>query len=55
MGDVKDQIMSLFKTWNYSKLKRVKSLYESRKKPSKLRIQKQSEEENIIKNTKESF
>lgn len=33
----------------------VKTVYGSGKKPSKLRIQKQSEEENIIKNIKNLF
>ena len=40
MGGVKDQIVSLFKPWDYSKPKRVKNVYKSGKKPSKLRIQK---------------
>ena len=47
--------MSPFKTKDYSKPKRVKTLNGSGKKPSKLRIQKQSEEENIIKNIRNTF
>ena len=50
MGGVKDQIMSLFKTKDYSRPKRVKNVYGGGKKPSEIQkqIQKQSEE-NIIK------
>ena len=55
MVGVKDQVMSLFKTWDYSKSKRVKTFYRSKKKPNKLRIQKQSEEEIIIKNIRNLF
>lgn len=55
MGYVKNYSMSLFKTQDYSKPKHVKTAYGSGKKPSKLRIQKQSEEENIIKNIKNLF
>ena len=40
VSGVKDKIMSLFKPWDYSKPKRVKNVYKSGKKPSKLRIQK---------------
>ena len=47
--------MSPFKTKDYSKPKRVKILNGSGQKPSKLRIQKQSEEENIIKNIRNTF
>ena len=43
MEGVKDQIMSLFKTKDYSK-----TIYGGGKKPSKSKIQKQSEE-NVIK------
>ena len=43
MGGIKDQIMSLFKTKDYSKPKSVKTLYGGGKKPSKLKVQKQSE------------
>ena len=49
MGGVKDQIMSLFKTKNCSQPKCVKIVCRGRKKPSKSKIQKQSED-NIIKN-----
>ena len=55
MVGVKDQVMSLFKTWDYSKSKRVKTFYRSKKKPNKLRIQKQSEEEIIIKKIRNLF
>ena len=55
MGGVKNYSMSLFKTQDYSKPKHVKTAYGSGKKPSKLRIQKQSEEENIVKNIKNLF
>ena len=53
MDGVKDQITSIFNTKDCSQPKRVKTVYGGRKKPSKLKIQKQSED-NIIKN-KESF
>ena len=54
MGVVNDQIMSLFKTKNYSESKRVKTVYGGTKKPSKFKIQKQSEE-NIIKSIRNLF
>ena len=38
-GGVKDQIMSLSKTNEYSQPKRVKNVYGGRKKPKKLKIQ----------------
>ena len=38
-GGVKDQIMSLPKTNEYSQPKRVKNVYGGRKKPRKLKIQ----------------
>ena len=47
MGGVKDHIMSLFKNKDYSQLKCVKIMYGGGKKPSKLKIQNQSED-NII-------
>ena len=46
--------MGLFKTKNYSQLKRVKTVHGARKKQRKLRIQKQSED-NIIKNIRNLF
>ena len=55
MGSVKNQIMSLFKTKDYSKPKLVKTVYRSGKKPSTLKIQKESEEENIIKSIRILF
>ena len=57
MGGVKNQIMNLFKTKDYSKPKRVKTVYRSGKKPrpSTLKIQKESEEENIIKSIRILF
>ena len=54
MGGVEDQIMSLFKTKDYNKPERVKSKYGGGNKPSKLKIQKQSEE-NIIKSIRNLF
>ena len=54
MSDVKDQIMSLFKTKDYIEAKLVKTVYGGGKKPSKLKIQKQSED-NIIKNIRNLF
>ena len=55
MGSVKNQIMSLFKTKDYSKPKLVKTVYRSGKKSSTLKIQKESEEENIIKSIRILF
>ena len=55
MGGVEDQIMSLFKACDYGKPKRVKTMCGSGKKPSKSKIKKQSEEENIIKNKRNLF
>ena len=55
MGGFKGKIMSLFKTQAYSKPKRAKTVYRSRKKPSKLITQKQPEEENITKNIRNLF
>ena len=52
---VKEPILSLFITKDYSKPKRVKTVYGSGKKLRKLKIQKQSEEENIIKNSMNLF
>ena len=46
--------MSLFKAKDYGKLKGVKSVYGGGKKPSKLKIQKQSEK-NIIKSIRKLF
>ena len=54
MVGVKDQIMSIFKTKDYSQPKRVKTVYRGRKKPRKLKVQKQFED-NVIKTHKESF
>ena len=51
MDNVKDQIMSVFKTsptTGYSKPKHTKTVYGGGKKSSKLKIQKESED-NIIK------
>ena len=51
VDNVKDQIMSLFKTsptTGYSKPKHTKTVYGGGKKSSKLKIQKESED-NIIK------
>ena len=47
--------MSLFKTKDYSKPKLVKTVYRSGKKPSTLKIQKESEEENIIRSIRILF
>ena len=47
---VKDQVVSFFKTQNYSKPKHVKTVSRNGKKPNKLRIKKQYEKGNIIKN-----
>ena len=47
-------LVTLFKIWDYSKRKRV-IVYGSGKKQSKLRLQKQSEEENIVKNKRNLF
>ena len=44
MGGVKDHIVSLFKNKDYSQPKRVKTVYRGGKKPSKLKIQNQSED-----------
>ena len=46
MGGVKNQIMSLFKTKDYSKLERVNTVYGGGKKQS---------EENIIKSIRNLF
>ena len=54
MVGAKDQIMTIFKTKHYSQPKRDKTVYQGRKKPGKLNVQKQFEE-NIIKIHKESF
>ena len=57
MLDVKYKIMSLFKrkaTKYYSKPKHVKSLYDGGKKPSKLKMQKPSDDY-IIKNIRNLF
>ena len=54
MGGVKDQTRSCFKTKYYSQLKRFKTVHGSGKKPSKLKIQKQSEDK-IIKNIRKYF
>ena len=54
MGSFQDQIMRLFKTEDYSKPKRVKTTYESGKKPNKSKIQKLWEK-NIIKNIRNLF
>ena len=44
MGGVKDQIISCFKVQDYSQPKHVKTVPGGGKKPSKLKIQKQSED-----------
>ena len=49
------QIISLFKTEDYTKPKRVKTTYGNGKKPNTLKIQKQSAEDNIIKNIRNFF
>ena len=49
VGSVGNQIMNLFKIQDYSQRKRVKTVYWDGKKPSKLKIQKLSED-NITKN-----
>ena len=54
MGGVEDEIISCFKTKDYSKPKRVKTVYGGGKKHNKLKIQKQSDE-NIIKSIKNIF
>ena len=54
MAGVKDQIMSIFKTEGYSKSKYVKTVYGSGKKPNKLKIQKQPQD-NVIKNKRNLF
>ena len=54
MGGVKDQIMGPFKSKDYSKPRPVKTVYGGGKKASKLKIQKQFEE-NIIKSTRNLF
>lgn len=51
MGDAKEQIMSSFKTnptKDYDKPERAKSVYGRGNKPSKLEIQKQSEDNQIF-------
>ena len=55
VGSVKDQIMSLFKTKDYSKLNNVKNVYLSGKKPNKLKIQTEYEGDNITKNIRIIF
>ena len=54
MGGVKYQIMSLFKTTDYSEPKHVKTVYRSGNKSSKLKTQKTSEN-SIIKNITKLF
>ena len=54
MGGVKDQTMSRLKTKYYSQLKSFKTVHGGGKKPSKLKIQKQSEDK-IIKNIRNYF
>ena len=49
MGGAKNQIMSLLKDKKFIQPKLIKTVYGDGKKPSKLKIQKQSEA-NIIKN-----
>ena len=55
MGDVKNQIINLLKTKDYSQQKRLKTVYRIEKKPSKLNIQRQSEKGNGIKNIRNLF
>ena len=55
MKGVKDQLMSLFKTKNYSKPKHVKIVYGRGKKPNQLKMLKQSAIDNVIKNLRNHF
>ena len=60
VGGVKNQIFleSLFKanpTKDNSKPKRAKNMYDKENKPSKLKLQRQSEEDNIIQNIRNLF
>ena len=55
MSGVKDHIMSLFKIDDYGKPKYVKTAYGNETKPNKLKIKKQSEEYNLIKNIRNLF
>ena len=55
MSDVKDHIMSLLKIDDYSKPKCVKTTYGNETKPNKLKIEKQSEEDKLIKNIRNLF
>ena len=60
MGNTTNQIISLFKIKDYSQPKRVKILYKDGKEPSKLTIQKKSEDDktksvrNLLKPKKEN-
>ena len=57
MGGAKDKTMSLFKTnttKDYSKLMHIRNINVGGKKPSKLKMQKQSED-NKIKNIRNLF
>ena len=54
MGGVKEQIMILFKSKDYSQPKHVKTVYRVGKKSSKSKIQEQSEDK-IIKNIRNRF
>ena len=47
--------MNLLKTWDHNKPKCIKTVCGSGRKPTKLKIQKKSEEENIIKNIRNIF
>ena len=58
MGGVKDVLMSLFianPTKDFIKPKHAKNMYGRENKPSKLKIQKQSEENKLIKNIRNRF
>ena len=55
MGGVKDKVMSFLKTEDCSKPKCIKTVYGSGKKQNKLKLQKQFEEDNIIKNIRNLF
>ena len=55
MKGVKDQLMSLFKTKNYSEPKHVKIVYGRWKKPNQLKMLKQSAGDNVIKNLRNHF
>lgn len=47
MGCARDQIISIFKAKDYSQTKCLKTVHRRGKKPSKLKTQKQSEDDTI--------